>query len=386
MIKLEYLIDRTSIGYPERIRLGRRDTIMENALYKVCSKSAKDKIENKNADALERGYFLSIQDKINIAARQEQLAQDQPNHDITVLVDDNHENPHHDAFLYNNEIILDNPPITQDDESFINNTEGEITSNQPHTSRKSRYDLDNRRSLRRDSINKRRSQSRDTSFEQNRKVHFNLTPDQLHRYNETTPTNTIAKSPNPEKTSSPKFQSLPTTHINTNHHDFDNQTSLLREQQYIIDHLTAEVHRLQRQHTINRTNSPPYNNQPNFRNNPQPPQYRNKSPRTPFTPNTFTLQNQWPNDFNINVKSQTTNIPPNTYHTWHPPTPTTPNSYSRSNSPTNRRPCPHCNSYTYHPWNTCKQNIRIPYQNTQESYRNTPRYIQNTRNTLTQKN
>ena len=78
MCKLEYFIERTNIGYPPHIRKGRKDNIMQQTLMKVYSKSAKEKIENKIAEAYENGFFLTIEEKIAIAARQEQIAQDAP--------------------------------------------------------------------------------------------------------------------------------------------------------------------------------------------------------------------------------------------------------------------------------------------------------------------
>ena len=78
MSKLEYYIERTNIGYPENIRKGRKDNILEITLLKVCSPSAKLKIEEKINQAYETGYFLTIDEKIAIASRQEIVANDMP--------------------------------------------------------------------------------------------------------------------------------------------------------------------------------------------------------------------------------------------------------------------------------------------------------------------
>ena len=52
---------------------------------KVCSKSAKEKIENKVAETYENGFFLTIEEKIAITARQEQIAMGAPQNNITIL-------------------------------------------------------------------------------------------------------------------------------------------------------------------------------------------------------------------------------------------------------------------------------------------------------------
>ena len=106
MIKLQNLIDRTAIGYPDNIRTGRKPNIMELALHKVCSKSAREKIDDRVAEALEKGYFLTIDDKITIAARQEQLLQDAPEFDIPINIEELYDkNKGAIAQLYHTQII-----------------------------------------------------------------------------------------------------------------------------------------------------------------------------------------------------------------------------------------------------------------------------------------
>ena len=61
---------------------------MENTLLKVSSPAARRKLESKINEAFNQGFFLSIQEKIAIACKEEAICQDISQEDISIALND----------------------------------------------------------------------------------------------------------------------------------------------------------------------------------------------------------------------------------------------------------------------------------------------------------
>ena len=100
MTRLEYYIDRTNVAYPKASQQGRKETIMENTLLKVSSPAARAKLETSINDAFNQGFFLDIKQKIAIACKEEAIAQDIPQKDISIALNDS-PTERQNTFAYN---------------------------------------------------------------------------------------------------------------------------------------------------------------------------------------------------------------------------------------------------------------------------------------------
>ena len=102
-------------------------------------------------EAYEAGYFLTIEEKVAIASRQEIVANDMPNEDISISLQEPDSN-RRNAFVYNNE-------CHEEDDLDLNTVSGDIRSSARDLNRLSRTKSNFDRDLRRREASLRRSTS-----------------------------------------------------------------------------------------------------------------------------------------------------------------------------------------------------------------------------------
>ena len=284
MEMLDHYIDRSSIGYPQNIRRGRKDNILEVTLLKVCSESAKKKIESKISDAYEAGYFLTINEKIAIASRQETVANDAPEEDISISLNDQEPSTRRSAYVYNAEI---EEPAYADLNS--------ISSTRRPTSRSlNRTDRQNNESIRegrRRELSDRRSSSRDEVQSRYRKVSFTdpmeitiKNPEEHERQKGRLDTSDVnyrrnTKESFPTQSTDPQ----PPRNKQAHEHTMENY-KLIRQQQHMIEELQKQLEELSIQRFKEKQTYYNYHEQ-----------------QRPKLNKTYTLQNLFPDPFQIQI-------------------------------------------------------------------------------------
>ena len=182
ILRLEFLVDRTNVQTPPYMREGRKSHILEMALMKVCSKTARDKIEIKNAEAMEVGRFLTINEKVAIAEREEAINRDAAEYNIPIFLDYTDDTlPQTKATVFHNEaeIIDDNIDEHKAYALMTNNNNREPLKSRDSRKAIQREDLYRRRSLSR--VNKL-NKARGVSFDLNRNKKYGQRNDQKSLY------------------------------------------------------------------------------------------------------------------------------------------------------------------------------------------------------------
>ena len=280
MSKLEYYIERTNIGYPSQVRRGRKDNILEETLLRVCSTSARQRIQAKMNEAFEAGYFLDINDKIAIASRQEMVANDMPEEDISISLNE-YDNTKRNIYAFNTECYED---------ADLNTVSSQFRNSPKEGSRLGKINSGNERESRRKDLMSRRSSSREDLQQKNRRVSFNLPDNELKDKQEK------LKDITPEAL---KLQRQ--IFANTDQEDYvgrynltptpspnrqESRYNLVKEQQKMIEDLQIQLHQLK----LNQQRSE------QFQRNTYTDNLRPKINRT------YTVRNLYPEQFAIQIE------------------------------------------------------------------------------------
>ena len=162
MTRLEYYIDRTNVAYPKGSRQGRKETIMENTLLKVCSPAARAKLESRINDSFNQGFFLSIQEKIAIACKEEAICQDIPQEDISIALNES-TTVKQNTYAFNIEARESSDADLNSVSSYVR-SRGRSEVRRPNS--RGAYDRDQRRR----EMSEKRSTSRDDTFTRMRTI------------------------------------------------------------------------------------------------------------------------------------------------------------------------------------------------------------------------
>ena len=273
MARLDFYITRTNSGYPKHARRGRRECLLEDVLLKVCSPMSKERIEAKASEAFNSGYFLSIEEKVEIAAKCEQVMGHIPVDDISISIDEGRSG-RPNAFVFN---IQREEQLEADTNSVSGTFRDSARSSHPRSPSRHNHSREDRR---RD-LSEKRSLSREDMQRRNRKVSFDDHPESnLNTFSTTETQKEILDIGN-----GPSFaprKSNPLGHVKqagTNHFD---AIEAFMSQKKLIEKLQNRVEEL-------------------FRINAQS-QVNGRTSRIPETfDRTFEIDNMWPERFNIRI-------------------------------------------------------------------------------------
>ena len=177
MSRLDFLLEETSISVAPELREGRRIHILEENLMKAASPSVREKILLTEALYFEQGIFLSIEEKIDIAVKQEAILNDMPSEEISVQLDNRKEETYNKVgHLFNTEAKF----IDEKENCVNDHDEAESYNIFQNRSRSSGKGDPTGRGSRREDSERRRSASRDNYLAERRRVRINETPDIQH--------------------------------------------------------------------------------------------------------------------------------------------------------------------------------------------------------------
>ena len=87
--RLDFLLEETAASVKPELREGRRIHIIEENLMKAVSPNVREKILAAESLHFENGHFLTTEEKVEIASKQEALNNEFPEDEISVQLDQN---------------------------------------------------------------------------------------------------------------------------------------------------------------------------------------------------------------------------------------------------------------------------------------------------------
>ena len=280
MTRLEFLLDQTDKMTDPALREGRKIQIMEEKLLENCSEKAKERIEAKQQEMFESGIFLQLNEKLQLACKVEELE------NYIHQGNNGKENDEYNSICNVEHLNDDELPH----EALVNTV-------YPHRGRHPSNKNDMIKNHIREDIARRRSQSRDRKFDDRRNVHFDLSKNQVFGPDESNsrnlrPRETIIEPRMPFRNSD---QSRETT---------------IRRQQDMIKQLTIKLNEIELRNKnyhdkrFERSNGQPQHHR-TFHGQEKGRYYSNRGTQNMEYMPFYTVENHYPKDFHIRIKSPT---------------------------------------------------------------------------------